>query len=444
MAKTTLEELETLAQAYEEAYYTGRQEVGLFATKAVNDTDVLLYSVKSTLNLYGTQLSENNPDISNRNGAFYSEATMVSEGKKKNYKVVAGIEIPDTAFTKYIEQCFSCDGRIRFEFELMPDGAFFFQLTNILDEIEKSIGALIDSFTPNSDLLKDLCAFLNMLNNIACPQDLLNLALALSLLVNQKMSYLLKIRINWWGLFGFAIKWFLETLSALIEQLANMLAAPLECLLAALTSALQTLRSIDKAFQTVTDPSDPSSRPIVDIRAGKVILNFENNDMFGGNSFTTEANTIYDLKLPEQIIALTKTVIAYIEALKKKILEGLESLTMIVRNNKILEIKAMLEIKFLTNIIALLIYIGSLDDIRDLCKEDTSKKKVEEIINKMTNSKDATVTPENNGKSFAISYTDVSGVKQVVSMPSCLVAKQEADAAKMNLSKLLEEFKYEG
>lgn len=273
----TLEELEALTQAYETAYVEKIRDTSPLLVRSVNDLSVIVDGIDKSLLLYTTT---NQPEtLTSEAGPFSSTSTLIGKGKNAHYKVVAGVTIPETAFSKYVEKCLSCDGRFLFEFEMMPDGAFFLQLGQILDEIESAISALNKAFSPNTKLIEQLCAFLNMLGNIACPQDLIALAIALQLMINRKMTYALQIKLNWWGLFGFAIKWFIETLSSLIDQLAQMLEAPLKCLLAALTAGLETVRAFDNAFTTLSNVPNRAALNI-DPKTQRVTFSLSGDNIF--------------------------------------------------------------------------------------------------------------------------------------------------------------------
>jgi hypothetical protein len=143
-----------------------------------------------------------------------------------------------------------------------------------------------------------------------------------------------------------------------------------------------------------------------------------------------------ELTLPEQILALTNESIEYIENLKVKIIEALAGVSLIVKNNKVLEIKTLVNVKFLMSIISLLIYLGQLDNLRDICKTDGSNAPLEKVLKQILNSDDVKVI--GNGKNLDISYSVNGEVKQT-QMASCLTAKYEADSAMARLNTLLEE-----
>ena len=510
----SLESLEALATEYERQYLQATNDVNALSIRSVNDISVTVDSIRNVLNYY-SEASRPVDELSATSGPFYSKTSIVGKGNKTREKIVGGIKIPETAFANYLEKCFSCEGRIRFQFEMMPSGQFFLQIEDMLDEIERAIAALLNAFKPNEKFINELCALLNMLSNIACPQDLINLALALQLLITAKLSAFLSIKLNWWGLFGFAIKWFMDLLSNLIEQLANILEAPLKCLRSAMIAGLETLRAFDKAFETLekdnsgnavikVDPvtqrlqlkltgeaflfPEPVEVPVavydysaIAAMAGMVTgkaagteepkaakepvstrartpqelqerLNaFEAAPLLKDSSIQknlseSTAITVYEsylpvslseLTLPEQILALTDESIAYIENLKLKILEALASVSLLVKKNKVLEIKTLVNIKFLTSIIALLIYLGQLDSLKDLCRTEGGNADIKKVLRQMLNADDVQVI--GNGKALDISYT-VDGETKQTQIASCMTAKYEADQAMAQLANLLEEF----
>lgn len=503
----SLESLEALATEYERQYLQATNDVNALSIRSVNDISVTVDSIRNVLNYYA-EASRPVDELSATSGPFYSKTSIVGKGNKTREKVIGGIKIPDTAFANYLEKCFSCEGRIRFQFEMMPSGQFFLQIENMLDEIERAIAALLNAFKPNEKFINELCALLNMLSNIACPQDLINLALALQLLITAKLSAFLSIKLNWWGLFGFAIKWFMDLLANLIEQLANILEAPLKCLRSAMIAGLETLRAFDKAFETLENDNsgnavlkvDPITQRLQLKLSGEAFLFPEPREvpvavydysssaamagiLYSGNTAASEALgsrapaetmigqstgsvigetlakgvspssrsapaaitayesylpvSLSELTLPEQILALTDESIAYIENLKLKILEALASVSLLVKKNKVLEIKTLVNIKFLTSIIALLIYLGQLDSLKDLCGSEGGNADIKKVLRQMLNADDVQVI--GNGKALDISYT-VDGETKQTQIASCMTAKYEADQAMAQLANLLEEF----
>lgn len=500
----SLEQLEALATEYERQYLEATGDINALAIRSVNDISLTVDSVKNVLDYY-VESSQPTDELTAKSGALYSKTSIVGKGRKSRQKVVAGVKIPDTAFANYLEKCFSCEGRIRFTFEMMPSGQFFIQLENILNEIERAIQSLLNSFKPNDKFITELCALLNMLTNIACPQDLIGLALALQMLIASQMSAFLTIKLNWWGLFGFAIKWFMDLLANLIEQLANMLEAPLKCLRSAMIAGLETLRAFDQAFETKENDGsgnavirlDPQTQRLAIKLSGNAFMfpeersypvanydynvakamtkslimptpyaskgNETNGELIGSSAAqnlvtgnvipslvddiivgdvinsrnTYQPVALPELTLPEQMLALTNESIEYIENLKVKILEALNGVSLLVKNNKVLEIKTLVNVKFLMSIISLLIYLGQLDNLRDICKVDGSHSSLEKVLGQILNTKDVKII--GNGKNLDISYSVNDEVKQT-QMATCLTAKYEAEAAMQRLTTLLEEF----
>ena len=532
----SLEDLILISSEYEKSRVQNEQTTSGIETHSLNDCAVVVESFKKALDYYIAEQSFTG-DEQNKNsyGPFYSETTIVGKGRKKRQKIIAGIEIKESAFSRYLEDCLGCEGRIRFEFEMMPGAEFFLRIEQIFDEIEKAINQLINAFKPNEKFIDQLCALIGILLNIHCPQDLINLALAIQLLLTQKLSLLLNIKINWWGLFGFAIKWFLDLLSNLIEQLANILEAPLKCLLSAMTAGLQVLRAFDAAFDTKDNIN--SLKSVLDITpTGVVNINIEGNEYIfpapkryavtdpeligaamiperlpaakerktgeqlyqeyldaianeqnaktssddekiqsanqlekGSNSSALDAKisnqvffreigmgisanaeqtqkatfielpqpSILDMSLPEQIIVLTKQAIDYIESIKTKIQLALKNLNLIIKGNKILEIEILASVKFLTSIIALLLYLGQLENIKDICRDETSRNDIQNLIASVTGAENV-VVKEKNGD-FSVSY-EINGEEKESTIASCMTAKKQADEAKAKLENLLTQF----
>lgn len=136
-------------------------------------------------------------------------------------------------FGDWLKECLGCDLRLSFDWQLqpidliLPVGDLINDINNLLDQFE----GLLD---PNS-LMANLCDLLNGLNFL-CIQDLLAILMALKMLLKSYLTFQLDIRLDWTLLLGPLLKMILDAIATLLQQLAGIVVAPLDCAYAALMS----------------------------------------------------------------------------------------------------------------------------------------------------------------------------------------------------------------
>jgi len=199
----------------------------------------------------------------------------------------------------YLSQCLGCDLRLSFDWQLQP-----IDLLLPIGDLLADINAALDQFEGFLDpfgYLKDLCDLLNGLN-IFCIPDLMMILLALKMLLKSYLTFQLSIRLDWTVLIGPLLKLILDAITTLIQQIAGLIVAPLDCAYSALltiadfqdelaeTAALAAAvaqRAADRAtlggpdgelddFELTTDPRYKNVSPdseIVDAKNDK--LDFE-------------------------------------------------------------------------------------------------------------------------------------------------------------------------
>jgi len=132
----------------------------------------------------------------------------------------------------YIEDCLGCDLRLQFDWQLKP-----INLLGGIQGILDGIGDVLDQFEnfihPWS-LLDGLCHLLDLLKGFCIP-DLITLLMSLKMLLKRYVSEAINIQLDWTVVLGPLLKAIIEGITSLLEQLAGVILAPLDCALDTLT-----------------------------------------------------------------------------------------------------------------------------------------------------------------------------------------------------------------
>lgn len=142
------------------------------------------------------------------------------------------------------ENCIGCDPRIQFDFQLQPVNMLL-ELENLLNQVQSSIDFWRDYSNPLNFLAR-FCDFVDLFDFKLCKQDFIAMLLALQGLLAKYANLSLNITLDWTVLFGPLLKFVLDALSQLIEQIIQLISAPIDCIIGA-------LRTIDEIVNSVTD-----------------------------------------------------------------------------------------------------------------------------------------------------------------------------------------------
>lgn len=133
----------------------------------------------------------------------------------------------------WLSDCLGCDLRISFDWQLQPIDLLL-PLANFLADINAALDQFENWFNPNT-MMENLCDLLNGLNFLCIP-DLMAILMALKMLLKSYLTFQLSIRLDWTLLLGPLLKLILDALVTLLQQIAGIIVAPLDCAIAALTS----------------------------------------------------------------------------------------------------------------------------------------------------------------------------------------------------------------
>ena len=138
----------------------------------------------------------------------------------------------------WIKECFGCDLRLSFNWQLQPIDLLL-PIGNFLGDINNALGKF-DNFFDENKLIASLCDLLNGLNFLCIP-DLLAILMALKMLLKSYLTFQFSLKVDWSVLLGPILKLILDAIVTLLQQVAAIIVAPLDCAYAALmsVSALQ-------------------------------------------------------------------------------------------------------------------------------------------------------------------------------------------------------------
>lgn len=134
-------------------------------------------------------------------------------------------------FGDWLKDCLGCDLRISFNWQLQPIDLLL-PLANLLADINNALDQFEGWLDPNP-LMNDLCNLLNGLNFLCLP-DLIAILMALKMLLKSYLTFQLSIRIDWTVLLGPILKLILDAIATLLQQIAAIIVAPLDCAYSAL------------------------------------------------------------------------------------------------------------------------------------------------------------------------------------------------------------------
>jgi len=153
----------------------------------------------------------------------------------------------DNPTANYIEECFGCDLRLSFDWQLKP-----LSLMGPIDAFLDTINAALDAFNQRLDpfdILKQICFLMNHLK-LLCPADLIMILLALKMLLKKYLLQLFNIKFDWTVLLGPLLKFIVDSLASLLEQIAQLILAPIDCVLTGLKSANALFHSLNDFLGT--------------------------------------------------------------------------------------------------------------------------------------------------------------------------------------------------
>ena len=158
-----------------------------------------------------------------------------------------GVEGIDEDILNYLEECWDCDLKVSFDWQLKPLNLLI-GLEGFLDDIEDLLDMLNDMLDP-SKFLANFCDFFDGFNWI-CPPDLVALLLALAMLIKKYMMLAIDLNLDWTALLGPIIKWIVDAIASFLQQIVQIIVAPLDCVIGVLQSIQSVIDAADELGDT--------------------------------------------------------------------------------------------------------------------------------------------------------------------------------------------------
>lgn len=143
------------------------------------------------------------------------------------------------------ERCFGCDLRFKFDFQMQPVNLLA-NLDDLLGQIEGAID-FWDNYSNPYNFLEDFCRLWDMFSETKiCIQDWIAILLAIQGLMAKYATMAINVSFDWTVLFGPLLKLILDAVAAMIEQIVQLLTAPIDC-------AIGVMETIKDLFQEIED-----------------------------------------------------------------------------------------------------------------------------------------------------------------------------------------------
>jgi hypothetical protein len=230
-----------IARAFEKGSHYSSKEAAVFATlsRPVQNTRVFSRGTQKTLKSFGA---------TSKKKAFFIDSATAS---------VAGAEQDDDSsfanvLAKEAKECLPCFDRILSGLDLNPLDDFLNALEDILRTKLAMLNSLSNLFGP-LDVYGDLCALLGFLNSM-CVADLQKL-LALLTMLDMEFSISLDAIFDLlMSLVGSLFAPLLESILGLLNQLMQLILAPINCIIEALSLLIRDLDVLTATGQLIGDP----------------------------------------------------------------------------------------------------------------------------------------------------------------------------------------------
>ena len=148
----------------------------------------------------------------------------------------------------YFDKCLDCDLKMEFEWQLQPLNLML-GFEDFLQQLEDIIDEILAALNPN-DMLLDLCDFFDGFS-IICIPDLVMLLLALAMLIKKYVMLSISISLDWTMIIGPIIKWIVDAIASLIQQIMQIVIAPIDCAIGIFRSVQDVIDAADQLQDTM-------------------------------------------------------------------------------------------------------------------------------------------------------------------------------------------------
>jgi hypothetical protein len=195
---------------------------------------------------------------------------------------IGSIEGIDEDILKYMEECWDCDLKVSFDWQLQPLNLLA-GLGKFLRDIESIIDQITDALDP-SKFLMNFCEFFDGFRWI-CPPDLIALMLSIALLIKKYMMLAVNLNIDWTAIVGPLLKWIVDAIASFLQQIVQVIVAPLDCVIGVLQSVQNLIDTTDALGDSVISATNYLTAGLGDMFEGETksssaIIASKGNDTF--------------------------------------------------------------------------------------------------------------------------------------------------------------------
>ncbi len=164
------------------------------------------------------------PEVNVKGGAGFDAdlLAVMQKGMKKK-----GAEKLEEA----IQDCLGCELSLKFDWQLKP-----FNLLGPISDMLAEINGALDKLGNMLNPLNVMKGFCNAMNDFSliCLKDWIAILMALKALLKKYLSFSLDLKLDWSVILGPILKLIIEAFLSLVEQVAGLVIAPLDCAISVL------------------------------------------------------------------------------------------------------------------------------------------------------------------------------------------------------------------
>ena len=152
----------------------------------------------------------------------------------------------DTAEGSWLEECLNCNLRPLEAWQLAPL-EWLTPLQDLLEQINMAIDnieAAIDDVGP----ISQICLLLEGMNGLTCPQDILIMIQALTMLFRLRAGNLLKIRLDWTAVLGPLLSVIFDAVGNILGWVETLVFGILDCMLGAIGTLGSIQQEVGEAY----------------------------------------------------------------------------------------------------------------------------------------------------------------------------------------------------
>lgn len=144
----------------------------------------------------------------------------------------------DLTLGDYLRECFGCDLRMNFSFQLKPIDLLG-PIRDLMDQIESALDMFEQHLDPFGQL-QDFCHLLNSLRPMCLP-DLIAMLVSLKMLLKKYATSGLDMRVDWTTVLGPLIKFIVDLFVSMVQLIDQVIGGIYDCLVGPLEIGAQAL-----------------------------------------------------------------------------------------------------------------------------------------------------------------------------------------------------------